>query len=132
MIENPLSLFCDLDITNQKIQKLYSRPPFQSNNIIMAFLLPPESKHQCYCFRQHCGNNCRYSPVFSSDSGKRILMWLCLLPLFSWNHHSASPLPDALRRVGGSAVDASTMALGGIPTDLHMAWRLLWWLRGGV
>ena len=30
--------------------------------------------------------------------------------------------------VGSAVVDANTMVLGGIPTDLHMAGCLLWWL----
>lgn len=53
-------------------------------------------------------------------------LWVCLSLVF-W-------CPQA---VGGTVVDANTLALGGIPTDLHMAGCLLWWLRveaggGGV
>lgn len=37
-------------------------------------------------------------------------------------------LSDSLKTVGGTVVDASTLALGGIPKGLHMVGCLLWWL----
>lgn len=93
----------------------------------MVFHLPLKWKHWQHCFRQHSGNMYWYCPAFFLTLDNIFLCGFVCCCCF----HGLITLPLLLwcpQTVGSAVVDANTMALGGIPTDLHMAECLLWWL----